>query len=177
MNGKVLVKGFDPIYDENSEILILGTAPGRASLEKGEYYANPGNRIWEVIEKVFGGKVASLDYQDKVKYLLEKHIALWDVCKSCYRKGSADESIDKTTGGAGAVVFNDIAGLLKKAKRIRKIVCNGQTAYDLLREYISSLPGGKLPRDVEIVYAPSTSPANNAHYAGQKLIDAWRKAL
>jgi hypothetical protein len=32
-----------PLWDENTEILILGTLPSDTSLAAGKYYANPGN--------------------------------------------------------------------------------------------------------------------------------------
>ena len=40
---------FDPIFDENSEILILGTLPSVKSREQNFYYGHPQNRFWKVI--------------------------------------------------------------------------------------------------------------------------------
>ena len=173
---KMSTNSFDPIYDENCEILILGTVPGRESLDSYEYYRDSRNRMWEVIEEVFGGEVTSLNYDKKKEYLLDKHIALWDVCESCDRVGSRDDTISN-------VRFNDIKGLIKKTK-IRAIICNGGTpsgphkdgALYYLLEYIKTLPGERLPEVMVIVGAPSTS-SQNGHYAGEKLIDAWKDAV
>jgi TDG/mug DNA glycosylase family protein len=35
-----VIHSFDPIIDDNSRVLILGSMPGKISLEKGEYYAH-----------------------------------------------------------------------------------------------------------------------------------------
>ena len=40
---------FDPIFDENSEILILGTLPSVKSREQNFYYGHPQNRFWKVL--------------------------------------------------------------------------------------------------------------------------------
>ena len=39
---------FAPIFDENSEILILGTLPSVKSREQNFYYGHPQNRFWKV---------------------------------------------------------------------------------------------------------------------------------
>ena len=44
---------FDPIFDENSEILILGTLPSVKSREQNFYYGHPQNRFWKVIAALF----------------------------------------------------------------------------------------------------------------------------
>ena len=36
---------FEPIWDENSRILILGTYPSPKSREQGFYYGHPQNRF------------------------------------------------------------------------------------------------------------------------------------
>ena len=42
-----------PIYDSNSKVLILGTIPSIKSRELGFYYANPKNRFWKTLSKVY----------------------------------------------------------------------------------------------------------------------------
>lgn len=41
--------GFEPVYDENSRVLVLGTMPSIKSREQGFYYGHPQNRFWKVI--------------------------------------------------------------------------------------------------------------------------------
>ena len=40
---------FEPVVNENTKILILGTIPGIASLKNQEYYGNPRNHFWKII--------------------------------------------------------------------------------------------------------------------------------
>ena len=42
---------FEPVYDENSKILILGSFPSVKSREQAFYYGHPQNRFWKVIAK------------------------------------------------------------------------------------------------------------------------------
>ena len=41
--------GFPPISSPSAHVLILGSLPGRLSLERGEYYANPQNAFWKIL--------------------------------------------------------------------------------------------------------------------------------
>lgn len=43
---------FEPVYDENSLILILGSLPSVKSREQGFYYGHPQNRFWKVLAKL-----------------------------------------------------------------------------------------------------------------------------
>ena len=42
------IHSLEPIVDENSLILILGTIPGCCSLLHKEYYVEPRNKFWEI---------------------------------------------------------------------------------------------------------------------------------
>ena len=42
---------FPPVYDENSEMLILGSFPSVKS-EKCSFFGHPQNRFWKVIAQV-----------------------------------------------------------------------------------------------------------------------------
>ena len=48
---------FDPVYDRNSEILILGTLPSVKSREQRFYYGHKQNRFWKVIATLYGEAV------------------------------------------------------------------------------------------------------------------------
>ncbi|MEW3584282.1 DNA-deoxyinosine glycosylase, partial [[Clostridium] symbiosum] len=44
-----VVHGIDPVYDQNSEILILGSFPSVKSREACFFYGHPRNRFWPVL--------------------------------------------------------------------------------------------------------------------------------
>ncbi len=76
---------FGPFYNDNSEILILGSIPSPKSREQGFYYGHPKNRFWSVYQEQMPVTI------DEKKDFLTKHkIALWDVLESCDIEGAAD---------------------------------------------------------------------------------------
>ena len=147
-----------PVYDENSEVLILGSFPSVKSREQGFFYGHPQNRFWKVTAAVFGERVPET-VEEKKAFLLRNHIALWDVIGSCEIEGSADSSIRN-------VIPNDLSVILDAAD-IKGIFINGKTAYKYYRKYTEKVIGR------EAVYLPSTSPANAA-WTLEKLIESWR---
>ena len=150
-----------PVYDERSEILILGSFPSIKSREQAFFYGHPQNRFWKVVSAVFG-VAEPKTVEEKRAFLLSSRIAVWDVIESCDVVGSSDSSIKN-------VRTNDLSVILDVAK-IKRIFVNGKTAYLLYN---------KLIRDkthMEAVCLPSTSPAN-ATYSLQKLIEKWRNCL
>ncbi len=158
---KSLTHTFAPVYDENSEVLILGTFPSVKSRENNFYYGHPQNRFWKVIAAVTGSEVPET-IEEKKKLLIANHIAIWDVIKSCDIIGSSDSSIKN-------VVANDIAGLLAQTN-IRTIIANGATAERLYNTY--ALPQTGVP----IIKLPSTSPANAA-WGLERLCEEWGKGM
>ena len=80
-----------PIYDVDSKVLILGSMPSVKSREVGFYYAHKTNRFWFILEKLFNVNLNTID--EKKKFLLDKHIALWDVFEFCEIDASSDASI------------------------------------------------------------------------------------
>ncbi|HBQ85565.1 MAG TPA: hypothetical protein DD811_03655 [Syntrophomonas sp.] len=72
----------EPIFDANSQILILGTMPSPKSREAGFYYAHPQNRFWRVIAEVLS-QALPVTIEEKKMMLLNNHIALWDVLETC----------------------------------------------------------------------------------------------
>ena len=139
-----IIHPLEPIYDYNSKILILGTMPSVISREKNFYYANPQNRFWLIMATLF---TKNLDNnEERKKFLLDNHIALWDVIKSCEITGSSDASIKN-------IKVNNIKKLIKETK-IKYIFCTGKKAYNTLLKY------QKL--NVPTFYLPSPSSANAA---------------
>lgn len=156
--GEIFTHTFEPIFDKNSEILVLGSFPSVKSRENNFYYAHPQNRFWRVVASVYSCPVPS-SVEEKKNMLLSNKIAVWDVIKSCEITGSADNTIK-------SVIPNDLSEILSVAD-IKKIYANGKTAQSLYNKYIKKNTG------VDIISLPSTSPANAA-YSLEKLIKEWK---
>jgi hypoxanthine-DNA glycosylase len=155
MDTPVLVHPFPPLYDADSEVLILGSFPSVVSREQSFYYANPSNRFWRVLPLITGGECGETK-EEKTRFLLENNIALWDVIASCTAVGSADLSIKDA-------VPNDISKITDAAD-IKAVYLNGRLAAKLYGKYIKS--------DIPHFYLPSTSPANAA-YSLERLVSEW----
>lgn len=155
-----IVHPIPPVFDERSEILILGSFPSVRSRETGFYYGHPQNRFWKMLAAVFGSKVPETT-EEKRRFLLSRRLALWDVIGECEIKGSSDSSIR-------SVKPNDLT-LITGFSSVKKVVLNGSKAFALYEKYhaSSSLPYFK---------APSTSPANAA-YDLSRLAEEWGKIL
>lgn len=151
--------GIAPVYDEDSEILILGSFPSVASRAEGFFYGHPRNRFWRVLSAVFGEGVPST-VEEKKAFLLRNKVALFDVLAECEIEGSSDASIK------GALP-NDLSPLLSRSK-IGRVFVNGKTAEKLYQKYL--LPKTGMPATV----LPSTSPANAA-FGEDRLIEAWQE--
>ena len=150
-----------PVYDENSKILILGSFPSVKSREANFFYGHPQNRFWKVLAAVFEAEVPNT-IEEKRKFLLEHHVAVWDVIQSCDIVGSSDSSIKN-------VVPNDLSEILSKAQ-IEQIFVNGKKAEQFYKKYIETKIGRKA------ICLPSTSPANAA-WNVERLVGEWKQIL
>lgn len=139
--------GLLSVSSPKPRILILGSFPSALSLERQEYYGNPKNQFWAVMELLFSVP-SSLPYPERTALLTACGVALWDVVASCDRPGSADSRIKKP-------VPNDIAGFVHRHPSIRLVALNGSTAGRLYHRWC------EVP-DMPSVVLPSTSPANAA---------------
>ena len=148
-----------PVYNKNSQILILGSFPSVKSREGRFFYHHKQNRFWKVLSTIVND-VLPETIDEKKDFLLKNHIAVWDVIASCDIEGSSDSSIKNA-------VPNDFSDILKAAP-IRKIYTNGGTAYKLYHKYCEKVTG------IKAMKLPSTSPAN-ASYSLERLISQWNQ--
>lgn len=152
-----VIHPIEPVYDENSEVLILGSFPSVKSREAGFFYGHPQNRFWKVIG-IIAGEEAPSDIPGRKEFLLRHHIALWDVIGSCSIEGSSDTSIKD-------VVPNDLSEILEKSG-LTKVFVNGRKAEQMYIRYTEQKTG------IKAVCLPSTSPANAA-WNLERLASAW----
>ena len=151
----------EPVYDADSKILILGSFPSVKSREAGFFYGHPQNRFWKVLAAVVRQEVPQTISEKKV-FLLQNHIAVWDVIQSCDITGSSDSSIKNAAA-------NDLSVILDTSK-VCRIYVNGRKAEQLYQKYIYPKTG------IEAICLPSTSPANAA-WNLERLVDAWSQIL
>lgn len=156
---KKLEHTFDPIYDKDSKILILGSFPSVKSRENNFYYGHPQNRYWKVLANILEVEVPETP-EEKTEMLLKNNIAIWDVIHSCSIIGSSDTSIKD-------VVVNDFSEILANSQ-VKTIYVNGGKAYELYHKYAEKNTG------IKAIKLPSTSPANAA-WNLERLCGVWNQ--
>jgi|AGTN01.3.fsa_nt_gi G:T/U mismatch-specific DNA glycosylase len=161
MEIRHFVHAFEPVKDENSKILILGSVPSLKSVERGFYYMHPQNRFWPLMSALFGKDFVIVGREGKTKLLLSLHIALYDSIRECDIYGSSDLK-------AFNLVPTDLKKLIEGTK-IEKIFCNGTLSYNVAYKNNSEVRG-------IIKKLPSTSPAN-ASFNLNRLSDAWKEII
>ena len=73
---EIFTHTFEPIFDKNSEILVLGSFPSVKSRENNFYYAHPQNRFWRVVASVYSCPVPKT-VEEKKNMLLSNKIAVF----------------------------------------------------------------------------------------------------
>lgn len=139
-----LIRGFEPVYDDESRVLILGSFPSVKSRQVEFYYGNKQNRFWKTLASFFGEAIPETT-DEKRAFLFKNKIALWDIVTECEIVGSQDATIKNFK-------VADIKTLLQNSK-IGFIILNGSKAFDIYEKYCG---GGRVP----FKKLPSTSPAN-----------------
>ncbi len=158
-----IAHGFEPVLDERSRVLVLGSFPSVLSRQNAFYYGNPQNRFWRVISSLTGEPVPKIhDVVAKRALLLRHGIALWDAIESCDVRGSSDASIRN-------VVPADVSRITSAA-HVEAVICNGSTAGRLYHRWLE----GELGLVATVL--PSTSPAN-ASWSLARLIERWGEVL
>lgn len=152
---------FEPVFNAQSQILILGSLPSVKSRENNFYYGHPQNRFWKLIATLCQVEVPQT-IEEKKNLLYDHKIAVWDVIAKCDIIGSSDSTIKN-------VVPNDMHIILDHAS-IKWIYANGGKAYELYMRHC--YPDCKR----EIMRLPSTSPANAA-FSMEKLLKVWSDAM
>lgn len=112
---------FPPSVDKETRLLILGSLPGDASIEQGEYYAHRGNAFWALLGDVMGEDLRGLPYAMRLKRLRARGAGLWDVIESADRNGSLDSAI------RGAEL-RDLPAFVARLPALEAIAFNGRTA-------------------------------------------------
>jgi hypoxanthine-DNA glycosylase len=150
-------RGLPPVLARGTQVLILGSFPGEASLAARQYYAHPRNHFWPLVAALIDVPLPTMPYRQRLDALSANGVGLWDVFVACARRGSLDGAIRMAERGE--------VGRVRRAAPAVALVCfNGKTA-------AQALP---LWRDAgyATLPLPSSSPAYTRPFA-EKLAAWW----
>ena len=149
---------------ENTRMLVLGSFPSVTSLARQQYYAHPQNAFWRILQAIWPSspyEISASSYQNRIDWMLEKGLGLWDVYASCEREGSLDSAIK-------APQVNDLADLKRRCPNLQLIAHNGGESF----RHANITRALGLP----VYRLPSTSPAN-ASWNFERKLAAWREVV
>ena len=188
-----MLTGLPPLVSINTQVLILGSFPGVASLTAQQYYGHPQNQFWKILQAIWPSPAIPMgasSYQIRSEWLLSKGLGLWDVYAACEREGSLDSNIRKP-------VVNDFAEIQRLCPALQAIAHNGGESFKHARHVSAVLAGaersagppqagsaplgGSVINEVKSVGVqfhrlPSTSPAN-ASWSFDRKLAAWREVF
>lgn len=131
---------FTKVYGScEPKIILVGTLGG-AEAGKTSYtfpYSGKGNRMWCLLPALFDepSLIGKTD-NEKDAFLKKHNIAMHDVCKSAWRKGSGDSSIKDE-------VVNDFDEIVKKYPNA-KIVCVGKKSHEIFIKHFPHIASAEV---------------------------------
>ena len=158
-----VTRSFAPIAGPDARILVLGSLPGRRSVQEQQYYAHPQNAFWRIMHELAG---AEGGYEARCRALVDNRIALWDVLAASVRPGSLDADIR-----VDSAQVNDFNRFFNTHPGIVRICFNGRKAAQMFERFVAVEDGR-----FQYEQLPSTSPAFAAMRFEHKLA-RWRAAL
>ncbi|MFL1707454.1 DNA-deoxyinosine glycosylase [Campylobacter sp. MOP7] len=162
---KLEINNLPPIFNEDCEILILGSFPSTKSRQAEFYYSNPANKFWQILSVVFDESQPN-SKDEKLDFLKRHKIALYDAATSCDIKGSLDSHMSNVSP-------TDLSQIFSKAN-IKRVFTNGKKADGLCRRFHLDFITQKC--GCEPVCLLSTSAAN-ARFTMDKKIENWKQIL
>jgi double-stranded uracil-DNA glycosylase len=160
------IHSFKPIYQRDAKILILGSIPGKISLQQQQYYANERNAFWRIMATLLAFD-PTISYEQRVIAVKNNAIALWDVLAMCTRESSLDSDIVEST-----IVPNDFNDLFDQLPELAQVYFNGAKAEQSYKRHVyPHLKARHLT--IFTTRLPSTSPAHAAvNFEGK--LDLWK---
>lgn len=141
---------FDPFVPESSEVLILGSFPGKESTqvkrEDDWFYGANRNQFWKILALVYG---QSFENKSQKQLLFRKaKIAITDIILSCERKNNSNSDINLSEKEYNK---KEIYRILNE-NPIRKILFTSQWVQNEFLEHFEK------PNEIELIRLPSPSP-------------------
>ena len=154
-------QGLPPVLDARTRLVVLGSFPGRASLETQRYYGHAQNHFWKILAAIWQQPLTDMPYPERIQQLHQHGLGLWDVYAACEREGSLDSAIRNAQ-------MNDLGSLRRHCPQLQAIAHNGGESFRHAR-HTQAL-------GVPVYRLPSTSPAN-AGWSFERKLAAWSDVL
>lgn len=152
-----------PVVDASTKVLIVGSMPGKQSLEKQQYYGNPRNHFWPIMGELLEIAIPE-EYDKRITLLKNNAIGLWDTIETCERKGSLDAAIRNEKP-------NDFYTLFENYPNIQLVLFNGAKAFEVFKKHLGlGLLEGRAYKKMS---STSPIPGKNIKSFAEKLED-WR---
>jgi len=155
---------FDLVSNSGCRLLVLGSFPGRRSLQERRYYAHPRNQFWQLMTPVVGVDLVALEYEQRLAALLTRGIGLWDVVATARRLGSLDSALRD-------VEARNLQEAAASLPDLRAMAFNGGTAFKMGQRQMGSSPR------LELVALPSSSAAYTLSLAAKQAVWIRLRAL
>ena len=159
-----MLQGLAPLYSAGTRLLVLGSFPGVASLQKQQYYGHAQNHFWKITATLLSPvahEMLALDYDKRCNWLLEHGVGLWDVYAACEREGSLDSNIRDAQ-------LNDLSHVQSGCPQLQAIAHNGGESFKHAKH--------TRHLGVQVYRLPSSSPAN-ASWTLERKLHAWREVF
>ncbi|MET3120113.1 TDG/mug DNA glycosylase family protein [Undibacterium sp. GrIS 1.8] len=156
MKNQSVLSGFPPVINLQTHTLVLGSFPGKKSLEIQQYYGFKYNQFWRLMSAVTSENLVALDYAGRLSRLLAHGFGLWDVIDACDRVGSLDSDIRNAK-------VNDFSLLKQEYPALRRIGFNGKTSAKFAPQFAAV--------GFDTLLLPSSSPAYAMRSFEEKLVD------
>jgi hypoxanthine-DNA glycosylase len=140
---------FKPFVPEQSEILILGSFPGKESTQENRendwFYGANRNQFWKILELIYNFDLSS---KERKQNLLRKlKIAITDIIASCERNENKNSDRNLINKDYNKAILNII-----RSQPIKKILFTSKGVY------LEFLENFDKPSDTELIVLPSPSP-------------------
>lgn len=186
-----------PVFDEDCEVLILGSITALDGMNKGFYYASSKNQLWQLLDLSLNtncffdlksqlknnfdsfkaGKIESLEFEKNKKEiknkfsseLLKRKIAISDVFCECYfnNNSSMDMDIILNNPQYPFKTSKDILQNIIDNSKIKTIVVNSKFVEKELKKL-------NLVGNFEVKYVISPSPRRGSI---NKKIENWKEVF
>lgn len=140
---------FDPFIPELSQVLILGSFPGKESTqakrENDWFYGANRNQFWKIIELVYDLKLS--EKKEKQQLFEKAKIGITDILKACERKDNSNSDKNLINKIYNTEILNIV-----KVNPIKRILF---TSKNVFKEFKANF---REPEGVELFVLPSPSP-------------------